>query len=224
MRVLVVEDDLKIASFLTKGFQEVGDTVDSVGSGEDGIFHATTRQYDMAIVDLMLPEIDGLTLIQRLRAQKIDTPIIVLSAKRATEDRVRCLEAGADDYVSKPFSFSELLARTQAIRRRARGGEQPSRLEGGGLVLDRLKREVTRDEEKMDLQPREFSLLEALMLSPGKALTKTYLLEHLWDYSFDPQTNVVDVLVCRLRIKIDKDFDKKLIHTMRGVGYVFRAD
>lgn len=224
MRVLVVEDDPKIASFLVKGFQETGFAVDHFASGEDALIHAREMNYDVAIVDLMLPGLDGLSLIQQLRAAKNETPVIVLSAKRAVDDRVQCLQAGADDYVGKPFAFSELLARVQALLRRARGTSEPARIEAGGILLDRLTREVTREGEKIDLQPREFSLLELLMRSPGKALSKTFLLERLWDYSFDPQTNIVDVLVCRLRNKVDKDFQKKLIHTQRGVGYVFRPD
>jgi two-component system, OmpR family, response regulator len=222
MRILVVEDDPKIASFLAKGFQENGFTVDEAVSGEDALVMATTREYDVSIVDLMLPGLDGLTLIERLRLEKISFPIIVLSAKRAIEDRVVCLQRGADDYVSKPFAFSELLARVQAVLRRAKGASEPSRLEIADVVLDRFSREVTRGGKKIDLQPREFALLEQLMCNAGKALSKTFLLERLWDYSFDPQTNVVDVLVCRLRNKIDKDFTAKLIHTMRGVGYVLR--
>jgi two-component system OmpR family response regulator len=220
--MLVVEDDPKIAAFLGKSFQENGFSVDEARCGEDALVMATTREYDAGIVDLMLPGLDGLTLIERLRANKVRFPIIVLSAKRAIEDRVQCLQHGADDYVGKPFAFSELLARTQAVLRRVGGGGEPSRLEVADVVLDRFSREVTRAGRKIDLQPREFALLEHLMRNEGKALSKTFLLEKLWDYSFNPQTNVVDVLVCRLRNKIDKDFSCKLIHTMRGVGYVLR--
>jgi DNA-binding response OmpR family regulator len=222
MRMLVVEDDPKIAAFLGKSFQENGFSVDEARSGEDAWVMATTREYDAGIVDLMLPGLDGLTLIERLRERKVGFPIIVLSAKRAIEDRVLCLQHGADDYVGKPFAFSELLARTQAVLRRARGGSEPSRLEIADVVLDRFSREVTRAGKKIDLQPREFALLEHLMRNAGKALSKTFLLEKLWNYDFNPQTNVVDVLVCRLRNKVDKDFACKLIHTMRGVGYVLR--
>jgi two-component system, OmpR family, response regulator len=222
--MLVVEDDPKISSFLSKGFQENGFAVEEATSGEDALVMATTRDYDAGIVDLMLPGLDGLSLIDRLREQKVGFPIIVLSAKRAIEDRVVCLQHGADDYVSKPFAFSELLARAQAVLRRARGTSEPSRLEIADVVLDRFSREVTRGGRKIDLQPREFALLEQLMCNEGKALSKSYLLEKLWDYNFDPQTNVVDVLVCRLRNKIDKDVSCKLIHTMRGVGYVFRPE
>jgi two-component system, OmpR family, response regulator len=220
--MLVVEDDPKIAAFLGKSFQENGFSVDEARSGEDAWVMATTREYDAGIVDLMLPGLDGLTLIERLREQRVGFPIIVLSAKRAIEDRVLCLQRGADDYVGKPFAFSELLARIQAVLRRARGASEPSRLEVADVVLDRFTREVTRAGKKIDLQPREFALLEHLMRNAGKALSKTFLLEKLWNYDFNPQTNVVDVLVCRLRNKIDKDFASKLIHTMRGVGYVLR--
>lgn len=223
MRMLVVEDDPKIATFLSKGFQENGFSVDEASSGEDGLVMATTHEYDAGIVDLMLPGLDGLALIQRLRTANVGFPIIVLSAKRAIEDRVLCLQHGADDYVGKPFAFSELLARTQAILRRARGASEPARLEVAGILLDRFSREVSRDGRKIDLQPREFALLDHLMRNAGKTLSKKFLLERLWDYSFDPQTNVVDVLVCRLRNKVDKDFSTKLIHTIRGVGYVLRS-
>lgn len=222
--MLVVEDDPKISSFLAKGFEENGFAVDRTASGEEGLAFAEATDYDFGVVDLMLPGLDGLSLIERLRAQKIGFPIIVLSAKRTLDDRILCLQRGADDYMGKPFAFSELLARAQAILRRAGGTTEPSRLVIADVVLDRLTREVRRDGNRIDLQPREFSLLEHLMRNSGKALSKTFLLERLWDYSFDPQTNVVDVLVCRLRNKIDKDFSCKLIHTLRGVGYVLRPD
>lgn len=224
MRTLVVEDDKKIASFLAKGLQEAGYAVDHCASGEEGLALAQTVTYDAAIIDLMLPGLDGLRMIQKLRSLNLCFPIIVLSAKRAIDDRVNCLQSGADDYVGKPFAFSELLARLQAVLRRIGGTPEATKLEAADVALDRLTREVTRSGIRIELQSREFSLLEHLMRNSGKALSKTFLLERLWDYSFDPQTNVVDVLVCRLRNKIDKDFDKKLIHTLRGVGYVFRAD
>lgn len=223
MRLLVVEDDPKISSFLAKGFQENGFVVDTIESGEDGLVYAMTTEYDAAIIDLMLPGLDGLKLIERLREEKLQFPIIVLSAKRALDDRVLCLQRGADDYVGKPFAFSELLARLQAVMRRVKGTVEPTKLEVGEITLDRLTREVTRAGRKVELQPREFSLLENLMRNSGKVLSKTFLLERLWDYSFDPQTNVVDVLVCRLRNKIDKEFPTKMIHTLRGVGYVLRT-
>ncbi len=197
--------------------------MDRTESGEDGLVLAMTTDYDAAIVDLMLPGLDGLSLIERLREEKISFPIIVLSAKRALDDRVKCLQRGADDYVGKPFAFSELLARLQAVLRRVRGAAEPTRLEVGDMLLDRLSREVRRAGKRIDLQPREFALLEQLMRNTGKVLSKTFLLERLWDYSFDPQTNVVDVLVCRLRNKVDKEFSSKMIHTLRGVGYVLRT-
>lgn len=224
MRILVVEDDPKIASFLAKGFQENAFAVDQTGSGEEAHVLARSMEYDAAIIDLMLPGMDGLSLIERLRAEKMGFPIIVLSAKRALEDKVLCLQRGADDYVGKPFAFSELLARTQAVLRRAQGTPDQLRMEIADVVLDPYAHEVSRGGRQIYLQPREFALLEHLMRNAGKVLSKTFLLERLWDYSFDPQTNVVDVLVCRLRNKIDKDFPQKLIHTMRGVGYVLRAD
>lgn len=223
MRLIVIEDDPKIGSFLVRGFQESGFTVDLTESGEDALVLAMTTEYDAAIVDLMLPGLDGLSLIERLRAEKITFPVIVLSAKRALDDRVKCLQRGADDYVGKPFAFSELLARLQAVMRRMRGTAEPTRLEVGDVTLDRLSREVNRSGKRIDLQPREFALLEQLMRNVGKVLSKTFLLERLWDYSFDPQTNVVDVLVCRLRNKVDKEFPNKMIHTLRGVGYVLRT-
>lgn len=223
MRILIVEDDPKIASFLAKGFQENAFVVDQTGSGEEAHVLARSMEYDAAIIDLMLPGMDGLSLIERLRAEKIGFPIIVLSAKRALEDKVLCLQRGADDYVGKPFAFSELLARTQAVLRRAQGTPDQLRMEIADVVLDPYAHEVLRAGRQIYLQPREFALLEHLMRNAGKVLSKTFLLERLWDYSFDPQTNVVDVLVCRLRNKIDKDFPDKLIHTMRGVGYVLRT-
>jgi len=222
MRILVIEDDEKIASFVIKGLQQAGMAVDHASNGEDGLdlFLATT--YDAAIVDIMLPRLDGVTLIQRARAQKITTPVIVLSAKRSVDDRISGLHSGADDYLIKPFAFSELLARVQALVRRSSGTPETVRLALGDLTLDLLTREVRRGDELIELQPREFSLLEYLMRNSGRPVSKTMILERVWDYSFDPQTNVVDVLVCRLRNKIDKDFPEKLIHTIRGVGYVLK--
>jgi two-component system OmpR family response regulator len=222
MRVLVVEDDDKIASFVAEGLQQADFEVDRASCGTDGLSRVSSGEYDTAIVDLMLPGMGGLEMISELRERKIATPVIVLSAKRSVEDRVRCLEAGADDYVPKPFALPELLARVNALIRRTNASLEPTRLEGGGVTIDLLTREVRREGRKIDLQPREFALLEQLVRHSGKVLSKTFLIEQLWDYSFDPQTNVVDVLVCRLRTKVDKDFDRKLIHTLRGAGYVFR--
>ncbi|GBE32222.1 transcriptional activator protein CopR [bacterium BMS3Bbin05] len=222
MRVLIVEDDEKIASFVAKGLEEAGFAVDHVVSGEDGFNLALTVQYDAAVIDIMLPGLDGLSLIKKLRSKGINTPVIILSAKRSVEDRIRGLQQGSDDYLIKPFSFSELLARIHALLRRAGNQKGPVRLEYEGLNMDLLKREVRRDVRRIDLQPREFSLLEYLMRNAGRVVTRTMIMEHVWNYDFDPQTNVVDVLVCRLRDRIDKGFDKKLLHTIRGVGYVLK--
>jgi two-component system OmpR family response regulator len=223
MRLLVVEDDAKIASFVIKGLEQAGFAVDHAADGEDGLHLALNEAYDAAIIDLMLPKRDGLSLIEELRRQQKDTPVIILSARRSVADRVRGLQSGSDDYLVKPFSFAELLARVQALIRRGGGTAHPTRLAAGELVMDLLSREVTRRGEKIDLQPREFTLLEYLLRQAGRVVSKTMILEHVWDYSFDPQTNVVDVLVCRLRNKVDRDFEAKLIHTIRGVGYVLRV-
>jgi two-component system OmpR family response regulator len=223
MRILVVEDDLKIASFVSKGLREAGFAVDCAGDGEEGLHLALCEPYDAAVVDIMLPKLDGLALIEKLRKEGVNTPVIILSAKRSVDDRVKGLQAGGDDYVTKPFSFSELLARVQGLIRRATRAAEPTHLKSGELSVNLVTREVRRGEERIDLQPREFSLLEYLMRNEGRVVSKTMILEHVWDYSFDPQTNVVDVLVCRLRNKVDRDFDKKMIHTIRGVGYVIKA-
>jgi two-component system OmpR family response regulator len=221
MRILVVEDDKKIASFIVNGLKQNGYAVDHSTDGEDGLFRAQTIEYDLAIVDLMLPVLDGLKLIQQLRAGGVQTPVLILSAKASVDDRVKGLQAGGDDYVTKPFAFSELLARVQALIRRASKTPEPTRLTVGDLTLDLVTREVRRGNEAIDLQPREFALLEYLMRHPNRPVTKTMILEHIFDYSFDPQTNVVDVLIHRLRGKVDRD--RGMIHTMRGVGYVLRA-
>jgi two-component system, OmpR family, response regulator len=222
MRVLVVEDDAKIAAFVIKGLEQAGFAVDQAADGEDGLHLALTEPYDAAVIDIMLPKRDGLSLIQELRRQQVQTPVIILSARRSVDDRVKGLHTGGDDYLTKPFAFAELLARVQALIRRAGGMEQPTRLVAGDLVMDLLAREVTRGEAKLGLQPREFALLEYLMRQVGQPVSKTMILEHIWDYSFDPQTNMVDVLVCRLRTKVDRDFEPKLIQTIRGVGYVLK--
>ena len=219
MRILVVEDDSKIASFISVGLRQAGFLVDVVDNGEDGLVRALDGVHDLAILDIMLPRLDGLALLDQLRRRRVNTPVIILSAKRSVEDRVKGLQAGGDDYLTKPFSFSELLARVQALLRRAGAAPETTVLRVGGLSLDKLKREVHRGDRKIDLQPREFSLLEYLMRNPGRVISKTMILEHVWDYNFDPQTNVVDVLICRLRNKIDRDFGRKLIQTIRGVGY-----
>ena len=222
MRVLLVEDDRKTADFITRGLKEAGYAVDHAEDGEEGLLLASMNPYDAAIVDIMLPKIDGLTLIERMRAKRVNTPVLILSAKRSVEDRVKGLQKGGDDYLIKPFAFSELLARVQALIRRAHASPDPTTLSAGDLTLDLLKHEVTRGGRKIDLQPREFSLLEYLLRNKDRIVSKTMILEHVWDYNFDPQTNVVDVLVCRLRNKVDRDFPKKLIHTIRSVGYVIK--
>jgi two-component system, OmpR family, response regulator len=222
MRILVVEDDKKIASLLVRGMEQAGFAVDHAEEGEDALHLALSESYDAAIIDVMLPKLDGLTIIERMRQRKILTPVIVLSAKRSVDDRVRGLQTGGDDYLVKPFSFSELLARVHALIRRANHETEPTRLLMGELSLDLLSREVARAGKKIDLQPREFSLLEYLMRNRGRVVSKTMIIEHLWGYNFDPQTNVVDVLVSRLRNKVDRDFENKLIHTHRGVGYAIK--
>lgn len=221
MRILVVEDDSKIASFVVKGFKQSGHAVDCCADGEEGLLYAETTPYDAAVVDIMLPKLDGLSLVQRLRGKKIRTPVIILSAKASVEDRIKGLNAGADDYLTKPFAFSELVARVQALIRRATQPAETTRLVVGDLSLDLLTREVLRGTEKVELQSREFALLEYLMRNPGRAVTKTMILEHIFDYSFDPQTNVIDVLVHRLRAKIDPE--KTRLQTIRGVGYALRS-
>jgi two-component system OmpR family response regulator len=223
MRVLVVEDDAKIAAFVVKGLEQAGFVVDHAADGQEGLHLALHESYDASIIDLMLPGLDGLSLIEELRRQQKDTPVIILSARRTVADRVKGLQTGGDDYLVKPFSFAELLARVQALIRRGSGATHPTRLAMGDLAVDLLSREVTRGGEQISLQPREFALLEYLMRQAGRVVSKTMILEHVWDYSFDPQTNVVDVLVCRLRNKVDRDFEPKLIHTIRGVGYVLRV-
>jgi two-component system OmpR family response regulator len=223
MRLLVVEDDAKIASFVSKGLEQAGFAVDHAANGEDGLHLALSEAYDAAIIDLMLPKLDGLSLIAELRRNQISTPVIILSARRTVADRVKGLQTGSDDYLVKPFSFSELLARVQALIRRTSGAAHPTRLTAGDLAMDLLTREVIRGGARIDLQPREFALLEYLMRQPGRAVSKTMILEHIWDYSFDPQTNVVDVLICRLRTKVDRDFEPKMIQTIRGVGYVLKV-
>lgn len=220
MRVLVVEDDKKIATFVVKGLKQSGFAADHADDGETGLFMAHSVNYDAAIVDLMLPKLDGLSLIQQLRVKGVRVPVLILSAKASVDDRVKGLQAGADDYLTKPFAFSELLARVQALIRRATQTTEPAKLVVGDLTMDLLARTVQRADEKIELQPREFALLEYLMRSAGRTVTKTMILEHIFDYSFDPQTNVIDVLVHRLRSKVDKD--RAMIQTIRGVGYVLQ--
>jgi two-component system, OmpR family, response regulator len=224
MRLLLIEDDEKIATFIKKGFKAEGFAVDHATDGNDGLDLALSEPYDVAVVDIMLPGLDGLSLIGRMRREKVMTPVIILSAKGAIDDRVKGLQIGGDDYLSKPFAFSELLARVQALIRRASGAKEPMRLSVGDLSVDVLSREVRRGGVKIDLQPLEYSLLEYLMRNAGRVVSKTMIMEHVWDYHFDPQTNVVEARICRLRDKVDKSFDDKLIHTVRGVGYVLRQN
>jgi two-component system OmpR family response regulator len=223
MRLLLVEDDPKIASFIVKGLKSEGFAVDHAVDGRTGLHMALTEPYDVAVIDVMLPQLDGLTLIETMRRENVRTPVIILSAKGAVQDRVRGLQIGSDDYLTKPFAFSELLARVQALVRRSSGAGEPTRLVTADLSMNLISREVVRAGQKIDLQPLEFSLLEYLMRNAGRVVSKTMIMEHVWDYHFDPQTNVVESRIYRLREKIDKDFPTKLIHTVRGVGYVLKA-
>jgi two-component system, OmpR family, response regulator len=222
VRVLLVEDDPTLASFVAKGLEQEGHAVDHAADGESGLHLALTEPYDAAVVDLMLPRRDGLSLIEAMRRADRSTPVIILSAKRSVDERVRGLQAGGDDYLTKPFAFSELAARLHALLRRSAGKVEANRLVCGDLELDLLRREVTRGGERIDLQPRELALLEYLLRHAGRVVTRTMIMEHVWNYNFDPQTNVVEARICRLRDKIDKPHPRKLIHTMRGVGYVLR--
>jgi len=222
MRLLLVEDDRKIADFVGHGMREAGFAVDQADNGIDGLHLALTEPYDVAVFDIMLPGLDGLSIIRRMRESRVKTPVLVLSAKRSVDDRIKGLQSGADDYLTKPFSFSELLARVQALIRRASDSTEPTQLSVGDLKLDLLTRAVKRGEMSIELMPKEFELLHFMMRNAGKVVSKTAILEHVWGYDFDPQTNAVDVLVCRLRGKIDRDFETKMVHTLRGVGYVLK--
>jgi two-component system OmpR family response regulator len=222
MRALIVEDDATIAEFVARGLREAGFAVDVTVDGEEGLDRALAGQHDVAVVDLMLPRRDGLAIIDELRRRGRTTPVLILSARRSVDDRVRGLQAGGDDYLTKPFAFAELLARVQALVRRASRTPEPTTLTVDELTLDLLSRRVTREGQTIDLRPREFALLEYLMRNAGKVVSKTMILSRVWEYSFDPQTNIVDVLVSRLRDKIDRPYTKKLLHTVRGVGYVLR--
>lgn len=224
MRVLVVEDDPKIASFVVKGLKQNGFAVDHAADGEDALALATATPFDAAVVDVMLPRLDGLGLVRELRRRQVLLPVLFLSAKASVDDRIRGLQSGGDDYLVKPFAFSELLARIQALIRRAHRETEPTTLRVGDLTMNLLTREVSRGGRKLDLQTREYQVLEYLLRHAGQAVSKASLLEHVWDYSFDPQTNVVDVVVCRLRNKVDRDFEPKRIQTIRGVGYLLRTD
>ncbi len=223
MRLLLVEDDKKIASFIEKGLRESGFTVDVCYDGVEGLSVALTEEFDVAVMDIMLPLLDGLSVIEKMREKGVQIPVLILSARQSVDDRIQGLQRGGDDYMIKPFSFSELLARVQALIRRDQKNTRPTVLVVDTLEMDLLKHEVQRDGEKIELPAKEYALLEYMMRNPEVVLSKTSILERVYDYAFDPQTNVVDVLVCRLRNKIDKDYDKKLIHTVRGMGYVLRA-
>jgi two-component system OmpR family response regulator len=223
MRVLLVEDDATIAEFVSRGLREAGFAVDHEPDGERGLRAALHTPYDVAIVDVMLPRRDGLSLIDELRRRRLTTPVLILSARRSVDDRVRGLQAGGDDYLTKPFAFAELLARVQALLRRSTQSPNPTTLVFEDLEMDLLSRRVTRAGQPIDLRPREFTLLDYLMRNAGRVVSKTMILSHVWEYNFDPQTNLVDVLVSRLREKIDRPFERPLLHTVRGVGYVLRA-
>jgi two-component system OmpR family response regulator len=223
MKLLIVEDDPEAAAYLVKAFRESGHVADHASDGIDGYALAREGDYDVLIVDRMLPKLDGLSLIHGLREQKLETPVLILSALGQVDDRVKGLRAGGDDYLSKPYAFSELLARVEVLARRRRAGPVPeTSYQVGDLELDRLSHTVKRAGREIDLQPREFRLLEYLMKHAGQVVTRTMLLENVWDYHFDPQTNVIDVHLSRLRGKIDKGFDRPLIHTVRGAGYMVR--
>ena len=225
MRVLIIEDDQEAAAYLLKAFREAGYIVDHAADGIEGYVMAEAGDYDILIVDRMLPKLDGLSLIRSLREQKITTPVLILSALGQVDDRVKGLRAGGDDYLSKPYAFSELLARVEILARRRSptGTDEVTTYRIDDLELDRLSHRVTRGDQEISLQPREFRLLEYLMKNTGQVVTRTMLLENVWDYHFDPQTNVIDVHVSRLRSKIDKGFEKQLIHTVRGAGYMIRS-
>jgi two-component system OmpR family response regulator len=224
MRVLVAEDDQVIADFVSQGLREAGYAVDVAATGPEALKKALDGGYDAAVMDVMLPGLDGLSVIEQLRARKQQMPVLILSARHTVDDRVRGLQAGGDDYLTKPFAFAELLARLQALLRRSAGATEPTRLVVGDLTLDLLSRKVERGGKPVELRPREFALLEYLMRHPGRVLSKTMILSHVWGYSFDPGTNVVDVLVSRLRDQVDEGFATRMIHTVRGAGYVLKVD
>jgi len=224
MRILVIEDDRDTAVFLTKGLAESGHVADHAGDGEDGLAMACEGVHDVLIVDRMLPKLDGLSLIEQLRSEGIQTPVLILSALGQVDDKVKGLRAGGDDYLSKPYAFSELLARVEGLVRRGQPETAATKFTVGDLEMDVLSRTVTRGSVEISLLPREFKLLEYLVRHTGQVVTRTMLLENVWDYHFDPQTNVIDVHISRLRAKIDKGFDEPLLHTVRGAGYTIRAD
>ena len=225
MRLLIIEDDREASSYLSKAFREAGHVADTADDGLDGYALAREGAYDVLVVDRMLPKLDGLSLIRSLREQGVETPVLILSALGQVDDRVKGLKAGGDDYLPKPYAFSELMARIEVLARRRGGnaGAEATSYRVGDLELDRLSHRVTRAGQEIPLQPREFRLLEYLMRHAGQVVTRTMLLEHVWDYHFDPQTNVIDVHVSRLRAKVDKGFERAMIHTVRGAGYMVRA-
>ena len=224
MRILVIEDDRDTARYLTKGLAESGHVVDHASNGEDGLALAREGVHDVLIVDRMLPKLDGLSVIETLRSESVETPVLILSALGAVDDKVTGLRAGGDDYLAKPYAFSELLARVEGLGRRAKPESAATKYKLKDLEVDLLGRTVRRGDTEIALLPREFKLLEFLMRHQGQVVTRTMLLENVWDYHFDPQTNVIDVHISRLRAKIDKGFDEPLLHTVRGAGYTIRAD
>ncbi len=226
MKILVVEDDEKVLSYIQKGLDEEGHNVDKAKNGKDGLFLATTEKYDVIIIDRMLPELDGLTIIKTIRGADNKTPVLILSALSDVDDKVKGLKSGGDDYLTKPFAFAELMARIEVLAKRQDNShhEQEVIVKVGDLTLDLLGRKVTRGNKTIDLQSREFRLLDYMIKNKDKVVTRTMLLENVWDYHFDPQTNVIDVHISRLRSKIDKGFDKQLIKTVRGAGYMISAE
>jgi len=220
MRILLVEDDPRQASFIIQGLQQEGICIDHAADGLEGLHFAAAAPYDVFVIDLMLPKKDGLSLICDIRARGISAPVLILSARNSVDDRVKGLQSGGDDYLVKPFAFSELLARVQALNRRATGMTEPMQMAHGPLRLDMQRRKAWRGEQVLELQPKEFSLLEYLLRNAGRVVSKTMIMEHVWDFNFDPQTNVVEARISRLREKVDRSFDKPLIHTIRGVGYI----
>lgn len=220
MKILLIEDDKKTADFILKGMKQAGYTVEHCDNGLDGLFKATSEKFDVAVIDVMLPKLDGFTVIEEIRKKKITVPIIVLSAKNSVDDKIKGLEKGSDDYIGKPFAFSELLARIQALFRRASAIAEPSTLTVSDLKIELLSHKVYRGSERIDIQPLEYALLEYLMRHAGRVVSKTMIMENVWEYNFDPQTNIVEARICRLREKIDRPFNTNLIHTVRGFGYV----
>lgn len=223
MRILLVEDDKRTSSFIIKGLEQAGHSPVLACDGKDGLVLGSSENFDAAIIDIMLPAMDGLTVIEKLREKGVTMPVIVLSAKSSVEDKVKGLQKGGDDYLAKPFAFSELLARVQALLRRASSSSEPAKLTVGDLSVDLLSRKVFRGGGEIDIQPLEYALLEYLMRNAGRVVSKTMIMEHVWEYNFDPQTNIVETRICRLRDKIDRPFSKKLIQTVRGFGYVLKA-